>query len=945
MFNPLNFRDAALLQAASGGQPPAYFETGFGGTTPFRHAPFASAGMQVPSAAVKTIQYVRHRVPVLFKLANGNWCAMWQGMLGTQDAEGVSILAAVSTDKCKTFGSPVLVYQYAGYDATHWLNFGAAGCDSNGRVHVLFCKFSGTKPTPTTITQHYVYTDDLSLASGWSTEEDISASVNPDAYDWFIFGPSKIIEVQGGPQAGYLVAGADKRDAIGGTSFALLVYSDDGGATWSRGGRADEADSNNNNSNETDVCEIGTSGRIYMNSRINNDRNRRHAVVTDVTADPITMTFATDGSQNLDGFNCAGSVCSAPNGDLYFAYPDANGANERARLTAFLSQDAKLPATTNPTFPFSRVLCYPKGGYSSIGYLGGDELACLHERNVDTEKDTSIGTQFICLSRFSKPWLIKSLAEIPDTVEFHFNDMPAGSNLPQVDATVRDHGTHHNPAQGNGTTAGAVTFDTNGIVLANSPGIVLQTDQNLSANETKGGIWDWLAESFTLVLRVRVDANDGADRVLFDNRNSVTTAAGFTLAVLTATGSLRLSWNDGTAGNQTITNTLQVEGSGHFHNVYVIRDRAAGAMRLLVDADPASGTQDDGAFAEPTPVADASGSVLGVFGVKLGSQVNGSLPFDGRISYLKYIKGQPASELRAWGDVHKVDPLILAGNAITVPAQPTSYADCVLALGQTWDGGVVGADFWGARTLGRMPPVAGSGLMAMRDRLNDEALFRQVSEGRSCWWEHDANAGWMVYMFGTGTSSSYFRRVSNATGSALPSTAYDFVQNTGIWSLSMVFAPLVGGTTMAIAATHNGGGTDPGFLLARNTSNSLFLTISQDASRLVAATFGPTLTPGVPYYLGLSCAGPGNPVRAYVGAFGAGLIAPSLGAPSTTGNMGTPSGTHASVRPFCLGVEGAEVNYQAHMRFKNFLLFNTDIGAAEHQSWANYAIAADPAGP
>jgi hypothetical protein len=913
----------------------------------FPNAPVWHRGtMQDTGGVAASYSILTHREPVLFKMPNGNWVSMVLGMVGTQDYNGQRIIARISTDKCKSWGPPIDVYIHTGFNSngSAWLNFGAAGTDSNGRTHVLFTKLVGAAGVPTSMTQWYIYTDNTSLAAGWAAEVDVTSAVNPQSYPWFIFGPSKIVQIKGGAQAGYLVCGANKRDTIGLTSYSLLVYSANGGTTWARGGRANEADSNNDNSNETDVCEIGSSGRVYMNSRRNGLTGRRQAIVTDVTADPITMTFQTEnGSQQVDSWNTAGSVCSAPNGDLFFSAPSSNST--RNRLQAYLSTDAKLPATTNPTFPVFRPICYRLGGYSSIGYLGGGNLAVHHENTVDTEREAGgvgVGTQYIHCTRFSKKWLRRTFVKTPDVVEYQFNDYPSETTalFAQIGAGLADHGTHNNRAQGNGATN--VMWDTVGeqaVIFSNSPGLVLQKDQ-ADGGERWGGIWDTLNLSFTIILRLRVDTLDGFDRVVLDNRGGVTTAAGMTLTVRTATQKLEFAWNDGTTGNQTITNDIAIEGSNRYHTVYIIRDRVAGKVRMAIDGDLATGSQDDGVFLEPTPVTDNNGSLLSAIGCKLGSLTSGATPLDGRISYLKLIRGRADTSFVSAGSVVKVEPLVLAGNRITDPTKPASWANVKLALATTWRGGVGGVDFHAGTQFGPMPPRAGQGIGSWRCTCDATAIFRTPSESTALLWEYDQNCGWLARLRTVAPAGTYLRRVNPANGNALYSANYDFIQKTMIFSISMVLKKLYNGAAAALVSTR-GNASAAGILYLIGSDNQPFAWVTNTAGTTLilgdAAGWGPTILAGETWYLGISCAGTGSPISVYHGKYTAGLTPPSsltqnfMGVATTTTDSGS--------LPLCLGIGSDETtSYVGDIAVKNVLLFNTDIGSAGHRAWADFAV-------
>lgn len=83
------------------------------------------------------------------------------------------------------------------------------------------------------------YSDDSGRT--WSTAEDLTEQIKPGfpTEGWYATGPQHGVEIQHGEHAGRLVAGVNFLDTnTSDRSQGGLVYSDDGGATWTLGARA-----------------------------------------------------------------------------------------------------------------------------------------------------------------------------------------------------------------------------------------------------------------------------------------------------------------------------------------------------------------------------------------------------------------------------------------------------------------------------------------------------------------------------------------------------------------------------------------------------------------------------------------------------------------------------------------------------------------------------------
>ena len=176
-----------------------------------------------------------------------------------------------------------------------------------------------------------------------------------------VFGPGHGIRKHLPPAQGRLLLPAYRAGS------AMVIYSDDHGVTWRKGGELGWG-------NETEVAELAD-GRLYMVTRHNAPIGR--------APQPNGRLYAYSGDGGLswpaNGLDtvlptpvCQASVVSAAGGQLLFANPAHSKA--RVRMTIRASDDNGVS--------WQRGLqVYPgPAGYSQLGVLGSGEIVLLYER-------------------------------------------------------------------------------------------------------------------------------------------------------------------------------------------------------------------------------------------------------------------------------------------------------------------------------------------------------------------------------------------------------------------------------------------------------------------------------------------------------------------------------------------------------------------------------------
>ncbi|MEI8273006.1 MAG: exo-alpha-sialidase [Paludibacter sp.] len=241
----------------------------------------------------------------------------------------------------------------------------------SGRILLLYC----ANPTGANNLSVYVtYSDNDGLT--WSTGRSLDVYLNPPGFTWFRTGPCHGIIKKFAPNIGRIIIPANHRENSGANQYSHVIYSDDGGTTWSRGGNVPYT-----NGNESTVVELST-GEIMLNMR-NSDATNDYRVVS-VSSDG-GKTFP---SYNLDYFlvepTCQGSIIYhslntvTGKGNILFSNP--NNASSRRNGTIKISTDnAKTWAVGYVYSTVDNIYT----SYSDLAIFSNGDVALLHEKGFD----------------------------------------------------------------------------------------------------------------------------------------------------------------------------------------------------------------------------------------------------------------------------------------------------------------------------------------------------------------------------------------------------------------------------------------------------------------------------------------------------------------------------------------------------------------------------------
>jgi sialidase-1 len=218
----------------------------------------------------------------------------------------------------------------------------------------------------------------------WSEPVNISAEAKAPDWRWYATGPGHGIELT----SGRLMVACDHSTGPDHDQwFSHVVFSDDGGTTWQRGGTVPDGFTN-----ECTLAERAD-GSLLLNMR--NYRGTFRRAISVSVDDGMTWSAPTDDPALLE------PVCQASL--LAFAHPTEPGeqllafsnpaAARREAMAVRLSDDG------GATWPARQWIHLGAAAYSDLALLPSGDLALLFERGKTTAYES------IVFTRFSPTWL------------------------------------------------------------------------------------------------------------------------------------------------------------------------------------------------------------------------------------------------------------------------------------------------------------------------------------------------------------------------------------------------------------------------------------------------------------------------------------------------------------------------------------------------------------
>jgi sialidase-1 len=218
----------------------------------------------------------------------------------------------------------------------------------------------------------------------WSTPVEITASVKQADWSWYATGPGVGIQTR----TGRLVIPANHVEAGSGAQRSHIIFSDDGGKSWSLGASADAG------TNESQVVELAD-GRLMLNMRNHPPKPENFRMVA--TSDDLGRTLSkASADRTLIEPPAQASLLRLTTGKthdrnrLLFANP---ASAKRERMTVRLSYDE------GTSWPVARVIHEGPAAYSSLVVLPDLSVGVLFERGARSPYEK------IVFARFTLEWL------------------------------------------------------------------------------------------------------------------------------------------------------------------------------------------------------------------------------------------------------------------------------------------------------------------------------------------------------------------------------------------------------------------------------------------------------------------------------------------------------------------------------------------------------------
>jgi sialidase-1 len=333
-------------------------------------------------------EYHTYRIPAIVAAANGELVAFCEGRVhGAGDAGDIDLLCRRSPDHGRTWGSIHVVWD----DGANTCGNPCPVLDrATGVLWLLMTHNPGAAREQDVIagaargtrTVWVSRSDDHGLT--WAPPVEITASVKAPEWTWYATGPGAGIQIEHGPHAGRLVIPCDHNDERR-RRYSHVIYSDDHGQSWHRGGATPR-----DQVNECEVVELAE-GRLLLNMR---SYDRDPPARQRARSDDGGLTWRDQEHDALVEPVCQGSIRRVqwPEGDRPGAILFSNPADaeRRRNLTIRISLD------DGATWPRGAQLYAGSAAYSCLIALPGSSAGCMYEAD-DYER--------LEFARFSLEWV------------------------------------------------------------------------------------------------------------------------------------------------------------------------------------------------------------------------------------------------------------------------------------------------------------------------------------------------------------------------------------------------------------------------------------------------------------------------------------------------------------------------------------------------------------
>ncbi len=319
--------------------------------------------------------YHTYRIPALVVTSKGTLLAFCEGRkIGRSDHGDIDLMLRRSSDSGRTWDQQRIVYEEGRTEKITIGNPCVVVDEETGVVWLAFCRDN----------DRVFMTHSLDEGKSWARPEEITEKVKEPEWGWYATGPGHGIQLKHSKYKGRLVLPCDCGDSKGWGDWdkkgrSLVIYSDDHGQSWTRGGITEKS------MNECEVVELADGSLLLSMRNYQGARQRAFAVSKDgggTWSSPKLheQVFCPTCQASLHRY------AWQPNIILY----SGPGGPGRENMTIRLSYNG------GKTWPIAKVLKKGSAAYSDLAVLSDGRIGCLYE--ID-------GYKQIVFSTFSLQWL------------------------------------------------------------------------------------------------------------------------------------------------------------------------------------------------------------------------------------------------------------------------------------------------------------------------------------------------------------------------------------------------------------------------------------------------------------------------------------------------------------------------------------------------------------
>jgi len=519
--------------------------------------------------------YPAYRIPALVTANSGTLLAFFEArQTVTSDTHNIDLAVRRSTDGGETWGPIQVVFDNG---------TGTAGCPvpivdrTTGDIVLLM----DTNPYESLPRSSWVMrSSDDGLT--WSTPVDITSSVRDPRWEgWTGTGPGHGIQLKRGAHAGRLLAAQwyfakFPHKPIWEETGTQVIYSDDGGHTWNRGGcifpKGDEGT----------LVEL-TNGDICLNLRDS---------IGNAAPDPVRLVaYSSDGGESFGPSELEYDLPARVSAGALLRYSAVDQGDDTNRVLVSIPTFRPIlggPMTVFSSFdetknwPDKKIIDIRAGFYSDMTVLPDGQIGILYENRG------------MFYARFSIDWL-----DDPSRVFWGFDEQEPGNNASTGRYAIKD--TRGYGLDGTADSAfayvpGSPSYGgTSALRFVGGGGGVRLTDNEPLATSYKNNLLDFEylenhvhARDFTVEAVVRSTAGGSGGGAIVA-KDADPNSPSWWLGI--ESGKLRFSITDG-HGNQPEVVSSGTVTDGNWHHVAAVRDSKNSQLRLYCDKQLV-GTADD----------------------------------------------------------------------------------------------------------------------------------------------------------------------------------------------------------------------------------------------------------------------------------------------------------------------------------------------------------------